>query len=68
VNETTPQLARFRQEATVDAQRVAHHAFWLGLALILILLTGSVAAALAYRLLAARLSRARGRPRADSPL
>jgi hypothetical protein len=62
MNETTPQLARFRQEATVDAQRVVQHAFWLGLALILILLAGSVAAALVYRLLSAKLARDRVRP------
>jgi hypothetical protein len=68
VNETTPQLARLRQEATLDAQRVVQRAFWLGLALILILLAGSVAAALAYRLLAAKLARARGLPAADSPV
>ena len=38
-----------------DAQRLVQHAFWLGLTLILILLAGSVAAGLVYRMLAAKL-------------
>ncbi|MCX6926798.1 MAG: hypothetical protein NT154_26875, partial [Verrucomicrobia bacterium] len=66
VNETTPQLARLRQDATVDAQRVVQHAFWLGLVLILILLVGSVVAGLAYRVLAARLTPAYKKPRANA--
>jgi hypothetical protein len=30
VNESSPQLARLRQETTGDAQRLVQHAFWLG--------------------------------------
>lgn len=60
VNESTPQLARLRRETTVDAQRVVQHAFWLGLALILILLVGAVLAGLVYRVLAAKLTPPRG--------
>jgi len=67
VNVTSPQLARFRQEATLDAQRVVQHAFWLGLALILVLLAGSVAAALAYRWLAGGLGQTSTLPSAGSP-
>jgi hypothetical protein len=62
-NQTTPQLARLRQNATADANRMVLRAFWLGLALILILLAGSVLAGLVYRMLAAKL----GHPGAGSP-
>jgi hypothetical protein len=62
VNQSTPQLARLRQDATAEANRVVQRAFWFGLALILILLAGSVLAALAYRLLANKLSRGAGAP------
>ena len=69
VNESTPQLARLRQETTRDAQRLVQHAFWLGLTLILILLAGSVVAGLVYRMLAAKLGRrdADSLPLANSP-
>ena len=60
VNESAPQLARLRQEAASDARGLVQHAFWLGLALILILLVGSVLAALTYRVLAAKIAPARG--------
>jgi hypothetical protein len=60
VNESTPQLAQLRRQTTVDVQRVVRQAFWLGLVLILILLAGSVVAAVTYRLLAARLPWVRG--------
>lgn len=61
VNQTTPQVVELGRRATADAQRVVHRAFWLGVVLILILLVGSVVAALAYRVLAAKLAcRAQG--------
>jgi hypothetical protein len=56
VNQSTPQIVQLGEQATADAQRVVHRAFWLGVTLILILLVGSVLAALAYRVLAARLA------------
>ncbi len=52
VNQSAPELARLRGEATADAERVLNHAFWLGLALSLIVLAGAVLAGLAYRGLA----------------
>jgi len=67
VNQSTPQLARLRQDATADANRVVHRAFWLGLTLILILLAGSVLAGLAYRTLANRLTRGTPAPPSGSP-
>ena len=57
VNQSTPQLARLRQGAADDANRVVEHAFWLALALILILLAGLLLVGLAYRMLAHRLTR-----------
>jgi len=46
VNQTTPELARLGQRTTQDATNLVHRLFWLGLALVLILLAGSVLAAL----------------------
>ena len=66
VNESTPQLSRLRHDTTADAQRVVHHAFWLGLVLILVLLAGSVVAGLIYRMLAAKLARQSQPPAAGS--
>jgi hypothetical protein len=59
VNQTTPQMAQLGQQAGADAERVLHHAFRLGLVLILVLLLGSVLAGLAYRFLANKLTRYR---------
>jgi hypothetical protein len=58
VNQTTPELARFGQQTTEGATNLIHRLFWLGLVLILILLAGSVLAALVYRAVANRLNRA----------
>jgi len=43
------------KQATADARHLLHSAFWLGALLILILLAGSVLAALTYRALANKL-------------
>jgi hypothetical protein len=56
VNQTTPELARLRDETVHDAQQVLTRAFYLGVALSLILLAGAVVAGLAYRALADRLT------------
>ena len=48
VNQSAPQMARLGQQTVADAERLMNHAFWLALALILVLLFGSVAAGLAY--------------------
>ena len=48
-NQSAPQMARLGQQTAANAQRVINHAFWLALTLILVLLFGSVAAAMAYR-------------------
>jgi len=66
VNQSVPQLTQVSQQATADAQRVVHRAFRLGLVLILVLLAGSVLAALAYRILANKLAGA-GRPSSSPP-
>lgn len=57
VNQTTPELARLSQRTTEDATNLVHRLFWLGVVLILILLAGSVLAALAYRYVVNRLNR-----------
>jgi len=59
VNQTTPELARLSQQTTQDATNLVHRLFWLGLALVLILLAGSVLAALTYRYVVLRLDRNR---------
>jgi hypothetical protein len=57
LNQTTPQLGQLRQQAADDADRVLQHAFRYGVALTVIVLTGSVLAGLCYRALANRLGR-----------
>jgi hypothetical protein len=59
-NQSAPQLAKLSQQMTAEADRMVQHAFWYGLALILILLAGLVVAGLTYRVLANRLAH-RGR-------
>ena len=59
VNQSTPQLEKLSQQTTVDADRVVKHLFWLGVALIVILLAGAVVAGLAYRVLANKMSNGR---------
>ncbi len=56
INQSAPQLAQLRQQTAAEADRVVEHAFRLGLALILVLLAGSVAAGLIWRVLANKLS------------
>ena len=51
---TAPQVAKTGQQAGEDLKQVIDHAFWRGLTLILILLVGSVPAALTYKALASR--------------
>jgi hypothetical protein len=46
-------------------KRVVDHAFWRGLILILTLLVGSVPAALAYRVLVRKVTRAGSGPQAN---
>jgi hypothetical protein len=62
---SAPRVAALSQQTAQDLRRVVDHAFWRGLVLVLILLVGSVFAALAYRALARRwLSPAEIGPRA----
>ncbi|MEO8429727.1 MAG: hypothetical protein ABI651_21780, partial [Verrucomicrobiota bacterium] len=56
LNQNAPQVARLSQQASTDAQRVLDRAFWQGVALIVILLIGSLGVGLAYRVLAGRWS------------
>ena len=65
VNQSVPQLNRLSQQASADAQSVVDHSFRLGLVLIVVLLAGAVAAALAYRILANKLVQG-GRPPSSS--
>jgi hypothetical protein len=51
VNQGTPQLEKLGQQTKTDADDVVRQAFLYGLVLILVLLVGSVLAALAYRAL-----------------
>jgi methyl-accepting chemotaxis protein len=67
VNQSTPQIAQLSQQTTANAERVVHHAFRLGLALILVLLAGSVLAGLTYRFLASKLTRDGNKPSAPKP-
>lgn len=55
-NQSTEQINKISQQMTDNANRVVHHAFWLGVVLILILITGSVVAGLIYRILASKIS------------
>jgi hypothetical protein len=56
LNQSTPQMAQLGQQTAADANRVVDHAFRRGLILILVLLAGSVVAALTYRILASKLT------------
>jgi hypothetical protein len=59
-NQSATQLVVLSEQASAKAERVVDRAFWLGLVLIVLLLAGSVLAGLAYRALAARISRKPG--------
>jgi len=63
-NQSLPELEKLSQQITGNTNRMIHHAFWLGMALIIIFLAGSVAAALTYRVLANKLA---GREREYPP-
>ena len=65
VNQSTPQLEKLGQQTKTDADEVVRHAFIYGLILVLILLSGSVLAALIYRLLANKLAKGGREP--DAP-
>jgi len=54
---TAPALAKISSGAGDDLKRVVDHAFWMGIVLIVVFLTGFVAARLAYRSLELRLGR-----------
>lgn len=56
LNQSTTQMTRLRLEAAADVERLMSRAFRLGVALILILLAGSVLAGLVYRALVKRLT------------
>jgi hypothetical protein len=64
VNQGAPQLEKLSRQTTADAERVAHHLFWLGVGLIVIFLAGSVLSALVYRVLVNQLTR-NGRKSSD---
>jgi hypothetical protein len=57
INQSTPQVAQLSKQAQSDARRFLDRAFWQAVLLIVILLVGSVIAALAYKILAARIAR-----------
>ncbi len=65
VNQSTPQLEKLGQQTKTNADEVVRHAFIYGLILILILLPGSVLAALIYRILANK--PAKGGRKPDAP-
>ena len=67
VNQSVPHVALLGQQATADAGRVVQRAFWLGLVLILVLLGGSMLAALAYRILVAKWIPTEPRPSSSPP-
>ena len=67
VNQSAPRLARVGQQTTADARAMMNRAFWLGVALILIFLIGLLAVALAYRVLANRLTANRRGPPNPAP-
>ena len=56
-HQTAPEMAEWSRQTTAEAERVLDRVFWRGAALILILLVGSVLAALAYRALANKMNR-----------
>ena len=65
VNQSTPQLEKLGQQTKTDADEIVRHAFIYGLILVLILLCGSVLAALIYRILANKLAKNSRHP--DAP-
>jgi hypothetical protein len=57
VNQSVPQAAQLGEKTVDRIERALRHGFWLGLALIVILLAGAVLAGLAYRILVNKLAR-----------
>jgi hypothetical protein len=55
VGQTTPEIARLRQQADAEAHNIVNHTFWVGLVLIAALLVGAVLAGLLYTSLAQKL-------------
>jgi hypothetical protein len=55
-NQSLPQMQKLSQQMTDDADRMLKHAFWGGLALIVIFLAGLVLAGLTYRALTMKLA------------
>lgn len=66
-NQSATQLAVLSEQATAKAERVVNRAFRLGLLLVVILLVGSVLAALVYRALANRLTAKLSRSSPSTP-
>jgi hypothetical protein len=66
LNQSVPQVTRLSQQAASEVKGVVDRAFWLGLVLILILLSGCVLAGLTYRALAIKLTTAGGKPPAPN--
>ena len=64
LNQSAPKMTQLREQTAADAERVLERAFRLGLVLILVLLAGSVLAALVYRAVANKLARDRRGPSA----
>jgi hypothetical protein len=60
IGQTTPEIARLRQQAHAEAHNIVFHSFWVGLVLIAVLLVGSVMAGLVYTFLAQRLKQRNG--------
>ncbi len=67
VDKSVPAIGKASQEAAENLKGVVDRAFWRGLVLILLLLAGSVFAALAYRALARKLFGREG-PAAQQPV
>jgi hypothetical protein len=65
VNQSTPQLEKLSQQTKADADDIVRQGFMYGLVLVLILLAGSVLAALAYRILANKLAKGGRKPGAS---
>jgi hypothetical protein len=55
INQTVPGIERLSQQADAEANNIVNHSFWIGLALIAVLLIGSVLAGLLYTFLAQKL-------------
>jgi len=55
VDQATPQVARFGQQAQADARKLINHCFQLGLIMLGVILVGAVSAGLIYRALARKL-------------